>query len=346
MFDDKFFKQKDGCTMGGPLSVIMSNIFMTMMEKKVVIPHNPAFYKRYVDDIIRRRKKNAPDELLNKMMNFNPKIKFTVEVNPNRFLDTKLISVAGKCETRVYRKPNKVPLHWQSKTPIRYKRNAIIGDLNRAKRISTSFEEELKIIREKFITAGFPPKFVDSVIRHFNSPRTLEDDESLPLIPTFFFEKPPPFFLIELPYCPENERLSKHFISKIKSYVDAECTVVIKWITKKIRGLFSLKSKNPHPACKLYEGTCNNCGLSYIGETKRNVEVRWAEHNNPKKKSEPAKHLYNNPTHSFHWRVIMNAHENRRIRRNLEASAVALKRPQLNNQVESKKLTLFRYGVT
>ena len=94
------------------------------------------------------------------------------------------------------------------------------------------------------------------------------------------------------------------------------------------------------------QGCCSNCGLSYIGETKRNVEVRWAEHNDPRGKSKPASHLYNNPDQSFHWKVNTNAYQNWRIIKKLEASVVALKRPKLNNQIESKKLALFRYGVT
>ena len=344
MFNDKFYKQKDGCTMGGPLSVIISNIFMTKLEKKVVLPEKPCFYKRYVDDIIRRRKKNQPDDLLDKLMSFHPRIKFTVEINPEKFLDTKLSLRNGLCETRVYRKPNKVPLHWNSKTPVRYKRNAIIGDLTRAKRISSYFQDEVDTIRLKFVTAGFPKRFVDSVIRNYLNPKQDEDDD-LPLIPSFFFEKPP-FILIELPYCSQNEKLSKYFIRKIKTFLEEECTIVIKWITRKMRTLFSLKSKNPHPACKIYQGVCNECGLSYIGETKRNVEVRWGEHDDPKGKSEPAIHLKQNPSHSYSWSILMSAPQNRRVRRNLEASIVALCKPKLNNQLESKKLTLFRHGVT
>ena len=42
----------------------------------------------------------------------------------------------------------------------------------------------------------------------------------------------------------------------------------------------------------------------------------------------------------------MNAPQNTRVRKNLEASIVALHRPSLNNQMETKKLTLIRYGVT
>ena len=129
--------------------------------------------------------------------------------------------------------------------------------------------------------AGFPQKFVESVIRNFVNPKPDEDNENLPLIPPYFFDTPPPFILVELPFSPENERLSKHFIRKVKSFIDLECHIVVKWITKKIRTLFSRKSKNPHPTCKIYEGTCS-CGSSYIGETKRNVETRWSEHDDPK----------------------------------------------------------------
>ena len=123
-------------------------IFTSKLEKEVVTPEKPVFYKRYIDDIITRRKKNMPDALLTKIQNFHANIKFTVEVNPEKFLDTKLIlNEDGSCRTLVYRKPNKVPLHWNSKTPVRYKRNAIISDLTRAKRISSSFQDEIDFIR-------------------------------------------------------------------------------------------------------------------------------------------------------------------------------------------------------
>ena len=88
------------------------------------------------------------------------------------------------------------------------------------------------------------------------------------------------------------------------------------------------------------------CEQSYIGETKRNVEVRWAEHNNPKHNSEPAKHLAQNPSHTYSWKILMDASKDTRVRRNLEASFVAHMKPTLNNQLESKKLALFRHGVT
>ena len=51
MLNSNFYKQIDGCIMGGPLSVILSDIYMTKTEE-VVKPTNPSFYKIFVDDII------------------------------------------------------------------------------------------------------------------------------------------------------------------------------------------------------------------------------------------------------------------------------------------------------
>ena len=95
----------------------------------------------------------------------------------------------------------------------------------------------------------------------------------------------------------------------------------------------------------IYEGVCS-CQESYIGETVRNVEIRWQEHEYTQKDLEPAKHLTNNPTHSFTWKVLLAASSVRRIRHNMEVSIIALTRPSLNAQVESNEILLFRNGVT
>ena len=53
----RLIKQKDGFSMGGPLSVDISGIFMTNLEKEVVYPARPILFKRYIDDILNRKKK-------------------------------------------------------------------------------------------------------------------------------------------------------------------------------------------------------------------------------------------------------------------------------------------------
>ena len=52
-----------------------------------------------------------------------------------------------------------------------------------------------------------------------------------------------------------------------------------------------------------YEGKCNY-GKNYIGETGRNVTVRWDEHSDIGKNSEPAKHLNQFPEHRFNWKIL------------------------------------------
>ena len=146
------------------------------------------------------------------------------------------------------------------------------------------------------------------------------------------------------PYCPKNEEFSKRFMKKFDGFADNRCDIPIKWITKKVKQLFKLKSRNTHPSCVIYEGVCS-CQESYIGETVRNVEIRWKEYEDTQKDSEPAKHLKNNPTHSFIWNVLLPVSSIRRIRQNMEASMIALKRPSLNERFESKKFFSFRNGV-
>ena len=47
---------------------------MAKMEDDVVEKYQPKFYKRYVDDIINRRKKNQVDLLFNDLNNYHQNI--------------------------------------------------------------------------------------------------------------------------------------------------------------------------------------------------------------------------------------------------------------------------------
>ena len=95
--------------------------------------------------------------------------------------------------------------------------------------------------------------------------------------------------------------------------------MVITWKTRNIRSLLTLKEKNDYKSCVVYKRDCS-CGSRYIGETKRNTEVRWNKHNNPTKSSETSKYLRSNINHHFRWAVISNAPKNAKTRKNLEAS--------------------------
>ena len=63
--------------MGGPISVVVSNIFCVKMEFDVIKPLKPKLYKLYVNDIFSKQIKNQPDKLFKKFNNFYLNIKLT-----------------------------------------------------------------------------------------------------------------------------------------------------------------------------------------------------------------------------------------------------------------------------
>ena len=69
------------------------------------------------------------------------------------------------------------PIHWNSAVRKSYKPNIIIGVVHRAKRITCDFDYEISVIKSKYIKAGYPPKFITSVINTC----TVEKEE--PIIP-------------------------------------------------------------------------------------------------------------------------------------------------------------------
>ena len=80
---------------------------------------------------------------------------------------------------------------------------------------------------------------------------------------------------------------------------------------------FFKKDKNNYKSCARYKEDCS-CGSCYISENKHNTEVRWNEHNNPTKSSEPSEHLLHNIDHCFRWTNISTDSKNAEARKNLD----------------------------
>ena len=337
--NNRLIKQIDGCPMGGPISVVFADIYMCKMENDVVAPIKPLFYKRYVDDTYVRRKKNTKDELFEKLNTYHKNIKLTTEENPTKFLDTEIVRHNSTIITKVYTRSKKFPVHWGSKIPLRYKRNAITGELHRANKIASNFSNEIKRIKIKYLQAGFPIHVINDVFRRFNQ----EKDEVL--IPQWLFDDRKEC-LIRLPFAPANEKFVKSFINKLDIFTNYRVKFNIVWNTRKIKSLFNNKDKVSHYSCVIYRGICS-CGADYIGETVRNAQLRWNEHENgTDKNSECAKHLNENDNHEFKWSILSLAPKMSFKRKILEAYFIKTLNPILNNQLNSDILTLFRNGVT
>ena len=158
--DGRLIRQVDGCPMGGPISVVLSNIFCVKMEFDVVKPLKPKLYKRYVDDIFSKRIKNQSDKLFEKLNNYHPNIKLTIEVNPTKFVNTGIMIKNGIIEISVVVKEYKIPNHWSSAVHKKYKQNAILGNIHRAHKSLSNFELEKQRIKKKYLSVNFPYNFI------------------------------------------------------------------------------------------------------------------------------------------------------------------------------------------
>ena len=127
-FNNRFLKQVDGCAMGRLLSVTFSDIYMIKIENDVVIPSKPIFYRRFTDDIYSRLKL-GDNVLFGRLNSYHPNIKLTIEINPSKILGTTLTKINGT-----------------------YKFN---------------FDEEIPVIKEKFMKADYALRFINSVVNEF-----------------------------------------------------------------------------------------------------------------------------------------------------------------------------------
>ena len=142
---------------GGPISVVFPDIYICKMEDDVVSPIKPIFYKRYFDDTyIRRKKKQTKNEHFEKFHTHNDNIKFTIEENPTKFVDTEIARHNSAIITKVYIRSEKFPVHGSGKIPLKHKRNTITRELHRANKMASNLNNELKGIKIKYLQAGFP----------------------------------------------------------------------------------------------------------------------------------------------------------------------------------------------
>ena len=147
-------------------------------------------------------------------------------------------------------------------------------------------------------------RFVDSVVNEFEKGKECRDERVI--IPPSLFEIAKPSIFVEIPYCELKEIKSNHFLKENHKFANNSFRMVITSKTRNMRSLFLLRGENGYKSRVIYKGVCS-CQSRYIGETKRNAEVRWNEHNNLTKSSEPSKHLRCNINHCFTWPVITNA---------------------------------------
>ena len=134
-------KLADDISIGGTLSETLSDCFMNKMEMDIVLSLKAKFYRRFVDETYRRKKKNQPDELSSKLNSCHPDINLTIGINPPQILDTKTALQKKEIRCFFYHNDNKLLLHWKSAVTRNSWNNVAVGDLYGANKISSYLKE-------------------------------------------------------------------------------------------------------------------------------------------------------------------------------------------------------------
>ena len=154
--------------MGDTLSITFSDCFMNKLER-CVLPLQPKFYRRFIDA------RAGGERKMNQRAIF--KIRF------EKFLVTKITRNKNKIKCFPHYKDNKLSFHWKYAMPKIYEKTDIVGDLHRANKISSNLEQEIFVIKAKYLKAGYPHAFINDVINNFHQ---VKEDF---LIPSTLFEE-------------------------------------------------------------------------------------------------------------------------------------------------------------
>ena len=207
-------------------------------------------------------------------------------------------------------------------------------------KLCTNFDDGTKRIKEKYLDANYPSRFIDSIIKVFSeknqnssASNARKDDK--------------PIILIRIPYCEKNEKIATNFLSKLQQFTGKNYNFRFLWQMRKIKTLFKIKDAVKHRSNVIYKGTSvNDPQVTYIGETSQIARLRWNQHEDPKHNSAPSKHLQEHKDDQFKWEVLTTSSPNWLKRKIHEALFICKLKPTLNAQIDHRKFVLFRSGVT
>ena len=305
-----YYRQINGCSMGSKLSPILSNIFLSLIEKNLVDPllanGKLISYKRYVDDcFIVVRNRDDIDEIFNLFNNCHHGLKFTKDLPIDgvlNFLDTSIYfdKTSRKYEIKQYSKEvksNVIQNFQHSVSPPSYKNGTLIGEIYRVRYCSSNdvnLEKSLKMLEEKFVLNGYPRKLVQSKIREVRDRKFQKKEREID------FEKekrenPERFHTVCLNFtserCLKVEKFIKNFIKKLTP----EFRITFAWKSISLNNVVLPRLKRKISDIEsnglVYKFECD-CKKTYIGETRRMLSTRASEHGQKSKNTEVSNHIF------------------------------------------------------
>ncbi|XP_072030152.1 uncharacterized protein, partial [Amphiura filiformis] len=285
-FRGDIFRQRFGAAMGSPVSPIIANFFMEFLEQQAIatapIDCKPRYWRRYVDDVLEIIKAGQVQNLTDHLNTIDKtdSIKFTYEEEKEGkipFLDTLIVRKPdGSVKLLVYRKPTHTDqyLSFKSEHPLHQKMGVVRTLFDRMYSVVTDEKDranEEKHVRGALKNCGYPKWAVDQV-------KSKMQRKTKPAVkPTAKKDQ-------------KNEDKSKGMV--VLPYVNG--------ISERVQRIFkkhkvdtamkphqTLKKFLVHPKDKrdklktgncIYEIGCQNCDLTYVGETSRLFGIRLAEH--------------------------------------------------------------------
>ena len=300
-FGGIFYRQIHGAAMGSPVSPIVCNLYMELIEETALrsAPNPPSWWYRYVDDTHTKQKKAHVDEFTAHINNIDPDIKFTMETEENgklAFLDTNTIRKEdGSLKISVYRKPTHTDqyLDFTSAHPDEHKKGVVRTLHHRAASVVTDpkdLKEELQHVNTALKRCHYP----DSILK--TSKKTDKEVDNT--------KKPAPSSnntgterrrCVVMPYI---HRTSEHLRRIFQKHN----------VNVAFRPNRTLRQMLVHPKDKMKKGDicgavyhirCQGgegveCHDDYIGETERTLNSRFSEHRrrSSRDSSEVAKHVH------------------------------------------------------
>lgn len=176
-YGDKFYHQIKGTAMGTPVAPIFANIFMYLLERKVLDKYGDSivYYKRYLDDIFLICKKEKKEEIMTSLqsMEKNIKLEFVVSDDSATFLDLffykgERFHATGMLDFKIHQKAlNKyLYLPHGSYHTDSSKKGFIKAELQRYIRSSSSIEnyiEMKKVFFARLRNRGYPSDFITKI---------------------------------------------------------------------------------------------------------------------------------------------------------------------------------------
>ena len=247
--------------MGSPLSPILSNLYMELIEYYFILPHpllTNCTWLRYVDDIFAAiPNASDPKTILNHINNIHQNITFTLETplptkNSLPFLDTLIMwDSSTKPLYTIFRKPTASPnyIHWYSAHTINTKIATLSSLYLRALKICSPalLKTETDFLRNTFNKLQYPTHIINTSFKKartkFYSIKTKEPTLDKSFLP--------------IPHI--NLHHIKNIIPKNITLIPSN-NIILKKVFK------PPKASNPNPPC-IYSIPCQTCELNYIGET-------------------------------------------------------------------------------